>query len=816
MTIHQYKFMLGINIFLFLMLNVFSGQWFVSTDDVPKHTLTPNKDGIVACKIKFPGAARIYFAKERKTLRPNIKDFAKSHLVMAVKITGSEPIYGNIFVKDKDGFWFQSKRECKFIPGDWQQFKVDITAAAAAWLPIGHTAAWDSNYAMRIHTVGISLYGKTPQALTVECRKPKLVGTRIIPPLQVINLTVPTKAERYKTISGSFELSREYFNPFDPEEIRVDAEVITHSGRKIIWPAFYTRNFIRKRHFTREIIQPTGRAYWAFRFTPIEIGSHWIRILITDHSSGEKVQLKTPWQYFTVVASKLDGFVKVSSDSRFFEFSSGKMFFPIGINIHTNIDRRSENSFKFGRLPDRGTYDYDDYFTAMYKNGVNAVEIWMASWSFALEWNSNRPFYYGLGYYNLANAWRLDHVLNDARRKGIYVNLVLDNHGKLSANSDQEWEDNPFNQNNAFAVANGGIIKEVSEYFTSPLARKLNRQRNRYIAGRWGSQTNIFGIEFWSEMDLITDFKKNYTENTGIFERWQREAARDFHKMDQGKHLLCTHICGDYKRLLKYRRIEELPELNYIVGDAYRKTNIHFIDQMRLQSEHLNDFNRPVLITEYGSSSRGVGGEQLVADIHCGIWSSFFLEQAGTPFLWWHDYIYFNHLYKHFNGFAKFITGIDLRHNMKFKALYIARKQPDGTIDLSRPAYNQIMIKLRWPSYTMLKMLSPIMEMIENSREQFCAGFSIGRNDAVYGWIYNRKYMFDYPASAAALPELTGRYVKLPYQLLPGDYELQFFDTITGKQLAETKLRIIGDAVIKMPPFKIDIAFKLIKLRSGK
>ena len=811
MRFDKRKLTLGITVFTLLLINSFSGQWFANQSGKTEIALKPDKTGVVSYEVTLPGSALVYFAKTRKTLRPAIADFKKNKLSMKVKITGNAAVSGHLFVKDKDGFWFQSRRELKFMPGDWQTFEIDITATAAAWIPVGHQAAWDSRYAMRIQTAGISFYGQTAQHLTVYCQQPQLTGTRIIPPLQIIDLELPKSATLYKTMIGKFSLTREYFNPFDPDEIKIDAEVITPSGKKIVWPVFHTRNFSRKRHFTREIITPSGAAYWALRFTPTEVGKHQIRLTFIDHSTGKKEQLTTPWSKFIVSPSTLDGFVRVSDDSRFFEFSSGKFYFPVGINVHTNIDRRSENSFKFGKLPNRGTYDYDDYFAAMQRNGVNAVEIWMAAWNFAIEWNANRPFYQGLGYYNLANAWRLDHVLEDARSKGIYVHLVLDNHGKLSANSDQEWEDNPFYANNEFAIANGGIIKQVIEFFTSPAAIKLNQQRNRYIAGRWGAQTNIFGIELWSEVDLVTDFKKNYKENNGIFERWHSATASDFKRLDQGKHLLCTHICGDYKNLLKYRRIEELPELDYIVGDAYRKPSIHFIDQMRLQAKYLNDFNRPVLATEYGGSWRGEGGGTLIADIHCGIWSSFFLEQAGTPFLWWHDYIHFNNLYKHYNGFAKFINGIDLRDNIEFKELYIAQKQANGIIDFSRSFYEPLIVKLRWPVHALLEIKLPIILAVENSRNNFCAGFAAGNNQNIYGWIYNRKYMFDYPKSTTTLPELTERYVKLPYKLLPGSYNLKFYHTLTGELISTTKLTITtGTAAIKIAPFKIDIAFKLI------
>ena len=363
------------------------------------------------------------------------------------------------------------------------------------------------------------------------------------------------------------------------------------------------------------------------------------------------------------------GYVRPSlRDSRYFEFTTGEFFFPVGINTHTNIDLRSEKQFKFGHLPDRGTYDYDEYLAAMAQGGVNAVEIWMASWSFALEWSICRPFYYGLGRYNLANAWRLDHVMNDAREKDIYIHLTLDNHGKMSDYSDQEWEDNPFNIKNPFAYSNGGFLKTPEEFFSDPQAKKLNRQRNRYIAARWGAYTNIFGIEFWSEGNLVTNFKIVY--DNGVFADWHRDAANELKSMDQGRHMLTTHYSGSCLDQLKYPEVVAMPEFSYVAGDAYRDTRIHFADQMRQQAAALMVFNRPVLATEFGGTWAGGKAEQVVGDIHSGVWSAFFKEQAGTPFLWWHDFIHMNNHYRHYKGLSEYIKDIDLRDKtMQFKEL---------------------------------------------------------------------------------------------------------------------------------------------------
>ncbi|UKI29724.1 MAG: hypothetical protein L6W00_16875 [Lentisphaeria bacterium] len=89
--------------------------------------------------------------------------------------------------------------------------------------------------------------------------------------------------------------------------------------------------------------------------------------------------------------------------------------------------------------PDRGTRDYDDYFAACGKNGINTVEVWMAGWTMALEHNAPRAGQHGVGRYSLESAWKLDHLFETARANGILLNLVIDNHGRLSATSDPEW-----------------------------------------------------------------------------------------------------------------------------------------------------------------------------------------------------------------------------------------------------------------------------------------------------------------------------------------------------------------------------------------
>ncbi|MFA7231808.1 MAG: hypothetical protein WC071_11110, partial [Victivallaceae bacterium] len=784
MIIYRLKPVINIIMIVFLFsfsVSVLAEQWLVEKGS-GREKLSADRYGMVETELNLPGPALVYLEKDRKTLRAQPDDFSKSYLTLEARVENSSDnttVKGHLFIKDKDGFWFQSRKEFELIPGEWQTLSVNITAAANELRPSGHSGTWDSQYAVAIYSAGISLFSDTPQSFTLQCRNLKLDGERPVLPLKIFNWKMPDKGELNTTMESTFELSREYFNPFNPDEIQIDVEAVTPLGHTIRWPAFYTRNFTRSRHFTREIIMPDGKAYWAFRFTPTEPGEYQLRLIIQDKSGKNVEMLISPDQKFPVKLSARKGFVKTSiRDYRFFEFSSGEFFFPVGINIHTNIDLRSEESFQFGHLPDRGTYDYDEYFSAMAANGINAVEIWMASWTFAIEWDCAREFYQGLGRYNLANAWKLDYVLNNAREKDIYVHLVLDNHGKLAANMDQEWGDNPFNAENEFAVANGGFLKNAVDFFTDPQARKLNRQRNRYIAARWGSQTNIFGIEFWSEVDLVSDFKDIYAN--GVCLDWHKEAVTDFYNADQGKHLLTTHVCGDYQRQLEFRKLFELPEHVYVIGDAYRKQYIHFVDQMRLHAEELPVFGKPVLITEFGGTSQAGKPEMVVGDIHCGLWSAFFKEQAGTPFLWWHDFVHLNNHYAHYLGFSRFINGIDLRNQFIFKELNVLQRSPEKTVQTFQDfPLDSLARPLAFPFIDWLGIISGGTPG-QTEQSFFFSGLSCGNTQNVYGWIYFRQNVFDYPADENSLPLIKDFYAILDYPLQPGEYVLTFYNPLTA------------------------------------
>ena len=407
--------------FAFFCADTFGAEtWQFSAGGAEK-TLTPDAKGVYAVKSDLPGEAVVSTSGDRRTFRPGRADFDAGELSADVRLKSGGPVAVRLFVKDKDGLWFGSAPQTLVPGGEFQTVRARLDRPGMDWLPGGHQAPWCADTAVRIFTSGLLFYGEAQGSAEIEFRPVRKAGKRVVPALRIADWRLPAQTGRFEQIESRFKLTREYFNPFDPAEIQVDFEVASPSGESAVYPAFYAQDFSRAlQSMTREVVSPKGLPYWAFRFTPKVTGPHRLRIVANDRTPGREARIVSPWKTVEVQPSKHHGFVRPSRRNKaFFELSDGTFYYPVGVNIHTNIDLRSEYRFQFGHQPDRGTYDYEMYFDAFGKAGVNTVEVWFASWTYAIEWNSASAGYYGLGRYNLGNAWRFDRLLDSAGKHGI-------------------------------------------------------------------------------------------------------------------------------------------------------------------------------------------------------------------------------------------------------------------------------------------------------------------------------------------------------------------------------------------------------------
>ncbi|WP_415813891.1 DUF5060 domain-containing protein, partial [Deinococcus marmoris] len=439
-----------------------------------------------------------------------------------------------------------------------------------------------------------------------------------------LSLSAPTSAPTtFNPAEFSLSTDGTFTNPYDPAQADLNVRFTSPTGKTMTVPAFWSQDF------DRATLQPQGKAGWRVRFTPTSAGK-W-----TASAAFARPSLRSAPLAFNVAASDSPGFVRLDKQNpRYFAYDDGKaqqFYFPIGLNI--------------GWASGQGAAvlaDYERWLTRLSSNGGNLARVWMAAWSFGLEWKDT-----GLGDYSgrQKQAWLLDQVFALARGRGVNIELVLINHGQFSTTVNAEWQDNPYN------AANGGPLKSPDEFVTNVQAKDLFKRRLRYIAARYAAQPNLFAWEWWNEV--------NWTpiSDSDLFP-WIREMTAALNTWDPYGHLISSsYSTGGTSDLWKLPQIDFSQQHDYGGRDPLmwgRNSVSAFTDTAP---------NKPVLLAEVGYS--GGGNEApLVRDsihFHNTIWAAPFVGYAGSGMYWWWDtFVDPQNQWPQYRGLADFLRGENL------------------------------------------------------------------------------------------------------------------------------------------------------------
>jgi len=725
----------------------------------------------VEAEFPHPAAAQINSGFDTRTVQKIIYS-------VLVPNDGPRGVRVVLNFKNKDGLWFERIEPGELVPGKVHTFEVDVSPDSAMLEGRGHFARWSRYVAHQMTVMGIKFFCPTETHATIYIDDIQAVSVAPKPePLRITDLSVNTlEVERFTRCEVSFKLNREFDAPFDSEQVQVDADFACPDGRKVSVPGFFYCGYIRRQSPTgEEITTPVGKGCWKVRFTPTLVGTHQFAVrVVVGGTAPTAERVVSPEMTFACTPGKKQGFVRVSQkDPRYFEFTTGEFFYPIGHNFRSPNDPRCARMLDVELPVDRGTYAYDDMLPKMAANGENLFEVWMATWWVDLEWNATWPDYQGIGDYNLANAWKLDHVFDKAEELGLYIHLVLDNHGKGSWWCDAEWRDSPYRD------LNGGFLHSPDDWFTSPKSKKLYKQKLRYILARWGYSPNLMGVEMWSEIDLTMSqmaFGVNMENGHPLQIAWHKEMIAELKRIDPYGHVVTTHYSANFHRIDPF--MASLKELDYIVSDAYRgeynvspKMSAGLI--MRMHAAHCAQWRKPTFVTEYGGNPYGADRPMLEADLHSGIWGSYMSTQAGSPLLWWFDYIDRENRYFHFKALAAFHKGEDRRgKNLQQAELAItgAPVAVEGVTGL--------------------------------------AAMCLKGENMAYAWVYDNNQMLRISPDAAAR-SYSGAGITIP-GLAPGKYNIEFWDTYKGIILSTVPVtNTAGSVQVPLPEFKRDIALKV-------
>lgn len=546
----------------------------------------------------------------------------------------------------------------------------------------------------------------------------------------------------YQRVELSIETDGRAGNPFDPAQADLTVRFRGPSGQALVVPAFWYQDF------DPLALAPLGEPGWRARFTPGEAGEWSAEALLAAPAALKSAPLR-----FTVQPDPAArGFVRASDrDPRYFAFDDGSFYFPVGLNM--------------GWAGQDVLGDYTQWLDHLSQNGGSYIRVWMASWSFALEWDDT-----GLGNYSkrMRQAWLLDQVFRLAEERGVYVMLCLLNHGAFSATTNPEWDNNPYN------AALGGPLESPEQFVSDPEAKSLFKRRVRYIAARWASSPNLAVWEWWNEAHWTPIREQDLMA-------WIGEMTAELKKHDPYGHLVSTSYgSGADNPTWSLAEIDLAQQHEYSTSDAMRTLPV----TLRMIRRYAKD--KPVLLAEYGSSAEGESAafNRGAIHLHNGLWAAPFAGYAGTGMYWWWDnYVEPLDLWYHYRGVAEFFKDEDLRGMQPAGAL--VRGGEAGAVALQ--SAERALVWVRADGYT-----------FEGARRAYLIARQAG--GAAADWRY------DPPAQNGLSVEISG--------LKDGDYQALWYSTLSGRVGAPQAVAVSGGRlVVDLPELKTDLAFKVVPAR---
>lgn len=492
------------------------------------------------------------------------------------------------------------------------------------------------------------------------------------------------------------------YNPYDYDQINVYAVFVSPSGKEMVMPAFWYRDYeITLNTDYTSISSVSGVAsknpdepqglegvnwkqtdlHYRLRVTLDEVGEYKYYINVEEDGNltqyiESSLTVKAPTQ------SNNKGIIQVDpATKRNFIDGNGETFMPVGVNLcwWTNGSRK--------------TYDYDVWMNAMSENGLNMARIWMATWGFSLHWGKE----YNNFDSRLNMAARLDKVMNLADENNIYIQLCFVNHGQFTTNpnANTEWAKNPYN------TANGGIIDRPSKFFSDAECKRTFKNEIKYIIARYGYSDKIMAWELFNEVDWTDDAEGINKININ---KWHEEMGAYVDSIDPYNHMITTSYKTNDGPAYSSKYIDYTCPHDY--GYEYKNINSNMPQAM---AGIIKKYDKPTLQAEVGVDWRS-GVDSAKVDptgisIRQALWAGMLGGTAGAAMHWWWDsWIHPNNLWTVYNGASVYAKEMDMAGEM----------------------------------YTMLNTVSTL----SNERSEII-GYQF--EDRIYGYVYDYKWWFKNP-----------------------------------------------------------------------
>lgn len=320
-----------------------------------------------------------------------------------------------------------------------------------------------------------ALQGAPPEILSVRQTLPKELYERIrtqMLPETALDRRAPVG--RYEKLELRIDLRATFQNPYDPEEVDLQAEFTSPSGK--VWKiwGFYNPS--------------SWSSLWMVRFTPDEIGTWRSVVRVRDREGTAESRPRE----FEVVSSRHRGFLEIAPNRRYLRFNDGSSFYGVGLWYNDGYEQ-----FGRGQITEQGLDE-------LKRHGANFISFFHSP----LETMGT-----GLGRYDENRAGRLDEVFEWCEKRNIYISWNIWFHSYISeaiwGGGNARFRNNPYRH-----------VTDAAGFFASEEAWKYQTKLHRYMVARWGYSRALF---LWFVIDEINGTEGWLTGGSEGANRWSRK-----------------------------------------------------------------------------------------------------------------------------------------------------------------------------------------------------------------------------------------------------------------------------------------------------
>lgn len=392
--------------------------------------------------------------------------------------------------------------------------------------------------------------------------------------------------------------------------------------------------------------------YQKIRFTLKEEGEYLFTVTLKN---GE-----TLTESITAEGFINDGYIKPSEkDPRYFSYTNGKGYFPIGVNICFPRQYPVSNNSEFGSKDEvcyLGLRQYERWFKKFTENGIDLVRLWLGHHYFTPDTLDAEVLDY-------AQFSKIDAIIDLAKKYGLKLKLTFE-HFRYTNHNDSGAGHGLTQLFNKPIRLNGEYCSSINEWTTEEKWKKAWLNKVHEFAKRYAGDTEIFAFELWNEMnclpntnewnsDMLPRVKSFFPDNMVINSLgsmdsesaakdyatfpWHLSDARQYHRyLDQGAKLTDAGI----------------NPIETVLGGAKRMgvggSPLILAETGGVNNCHVGEFKH------YSADDRGM---ILVDCVYTPVFSG--LASCGHIWHWDHRYIESKNLHKYFAPIKKLTKDID-------------------------------------------------------------------------------------------------------------------------------------------------------------